>query len=155
MWSMWAWLTTMASRRRGSKGRLALSAAASARRPWNNPASSRIRAPAASSRCMEPVTWPAAPQKVILAPLIRSPGPKNTVAGGAQARQDVPDVVELPVERRGKYRHGRVRVEHGLHAFRRGYQAKEADPGGPGSAQFGDHSNRRGSRGQRRGGDGR
>ena len=48
----------------GAKGKVAVAAAASARRPWNRPqSSSRVR-PQASTRCIEPVTVRRGAQKV-------------------------------------------------------------------------------------------
>ena len=49
---------------RGRKGKSRLRRRLSARRPWNRPQSSSSDRPQASTRCIEPVTVPAAPQKV-------------------------------------------------------------------------------------------
>src|ERR1041385_3341197 len=97
MWSRCAWLTTIASIRLGSKGTLALSAAASARGPWKSRASRRIRAPAASRRCIEPVTWPAAPQNVSFAV------PMEILAGLRQ-QSTVNSQPDLPRRRRSWFR---------------------------------------------------
>src|SRR5512147_1597043 len=137
---MWAWVTSTPSTRRGSKGRFALSSCASNRRPWNRPASSRIRAPAASSRCIEPVTCPAAPQNVSLRPGIgmryRAPvgssGAEEAVAGVAEAGQDESLLVELAIECGGEDRNIRVRLGHRPDAFGRGHDGEEPDAPGAG-----------------------
>src|SRR5215472_8620869 len=49
-----------------SNGRFRFFWSASFRRPWFRPQSSSTRRPAASTRCIDPVTAPAAPQKVSL-----------------------------------------------------------------------------------------
>src|SRR6185437_16323585 len=118
---MCAWLSTTPSSRRGSNGSRAFSSYAWARCPWNRPASSRNRPPAASSRCIEPVTCPAAPQNVrrIAATCLSGgaggcselAGAEQAVAGVAQARQDVALRVELAVERGGEDVDVRVRLE--------------------------------------------
>src|SRR4051794_13286666 len=135
---MCAWLSTTPSSRRGSNGRRALSSWVSARRPWNSPASSRKRAPAASSRCIEPVTCPAAPQKVRRMPVTylsrlkgeRSEVPRaeQPVAGIAKAGQDVAVLVELAVERGGEDMHLGMRLEHQPHPLGGGHDREEPDP---------------------------
>src|SRR5690349_4200266 len=127
---MCAWVRTIPSTRRGSNGSRAFRSWVCARWPWNRPASSRKRPPAASSRCIEPVTCPAAPQKVRRIPLTsRSaiegecsevPGAEQPVAGVAQTGQNVTVLVELAVERGGKQGHLGVTGEHAPHAFRSG-----------------------------------
>src|SRR5512141_3248533 len=138
---MCAWLTMIESIRRASKGRLALSFRVSARWPWKRPASRRTRAPAASSRCIEPVTCPAAPQNVrrigdviwsAVAVRRSSARAEEAVARVAQAGQDVARRAELAIERGGEDRDVGVRVEHALHPFRRRDQAEEADAAGAG-----------------------
>ena len=57
-------LRTTASISRGRNGNSRLRLMLSARDPWNRPQSSRIDLPQASSRCIDPVTVWAAPQKV-------------------------------------------------------------------------------------------
>src|SRR3954464_955376 len=119
---MWAWLSTTPSSRRGSNGRRALSSWVAARRLWNRPASSRKRAPVASSRCIEPVTCPAAPQKVRRMPVMGRSGTEGEGSEGARAEQpvarvaeagqDVAQLVELPVERGGEDAYVRVGVQH-------------------------------------------
>src|SRR5579864_5436861 len=61
---MWAWERMTASIEDPGNGRWRFFWSASFRRPWFRPQSSRRRWPAASTRCMEPVTAPAAPQNV-------------------------------------------------------------------------------------------
>src|SRR5262245_43695363 len=63
-WSMWAWLSRTASTSFGRKGNSRLRRSDSARPPWNSPQSSSTAWPQASTRCIEPVTVRAAPQKV-------------------------------------------------------------------------------------------
>src|SRR5581483_12089851 len=63
-WSMWAWLRTTASIWCGWNGKWALRCRASSRRPWCSPQSSRTLWLPTSSRCIDPETLPAAPQKV-------------------------------------------------------------------------------------------
>ena len=63
-WSMWACETTTASIEEAGNGKLRFLRSASLRRPWCSPQSSRKRRPPDSTRCMEPVTSPAAPQNV-------------------------------------------------------------------------------------------
>src|SRR6516225_9892875 len=63
---MCAWLRTTASTSLGAKGKSLFRFQASARRPWNSPQSSRIFCRPDSTRCIEPVTVRAAPQKVTL-----------------------------------------------------------------------------------------
>src|SRR5260221_10176588 len=96
---------------------------ASSRLPWNSPQSSSRRFFANSSRCIEPVTSPAAPWKVMRA----LTGAKDPVSGVAQARQDVAVLVELAVEGGGVDRDVGVRRQHLLHAGRRRDDAEEAD----------------------------
>src|SRR5258708_1668698 len=165
MWSRWAWLTTMASIRRGSKGRLALGEAASAPWPWKSPASRRIRAPAASSRCIEPVTWPAAPQKVSFAVPIgllvetastvngqqsTSTCPEDPVPRVPQPGQNVTLRVELAIERGGVHRHVGVGIEHRLDPLRRRDEAEKPDPGGARGTQLAHRRRRRAPGGEHR-----
>jgi len=63
-WSMWACERTTASMEEPGNGRLRFLRSASFRRPWCSPQSSRKRRPPDSTRCIEPVTSPAAPQNV-------------------------------------------------------------------------------------------
>src|SRR5690606_32576679 len=60
-WSIWAWLATTASRLAGSNGNAAALPASTSRLPCSIPQSSRTRRPATVTRCIEPVTPPAAP----------------------------------------------------------------------------------------------
>src|SRR6476659_7413932 len=64
LWSMCACDKITESIDRPSTGRLRFFASASFRRPWYMPQSRRTRLPPASTRCIDPVTVPAAPQKV-------------------------------------------------------------------------------------------
>src|ERR1019366_399837 len=60
----WACERTTASMEEAANGRLRFLRSASLRRPWLSPQSRRKRRPPDSTRCMEPVTPPAAPQNV-------------------------------------------------------------------------------------------
>src|SRR5438874_5111913 len=61
---MWAWLRTTASIADGAKGNSRLLCRDSARRPTTRPQSNSSLEPLASTRCIDPVTDWAAPQKV-------------------------------------------------------------------------------------------
>ena len=54
----------------GTKGKAALRLRASSFLPWTRPQSSKMRRPAASTKCMEPVTDWAAPQNVTRGPSV-------------------------------------------------------------------------------------
>ncbi len=135
-WSMWAWLRTMPSTRRGSNGSSGVQGRASRRGgPGRGPRPSESERPAASSRCIEPVTWPAAPQKVsrTLTSLLRVP--KRRSPASPRPGQDVAELVELAVERGGEDGDVGVRLEHSRHPFRGRHEAEEADPAGAGLAE--------------------
>src|SRR5687768_1025175 len=155
-WSMWAWLTTIPSIRRGSNGTAVLSSADSFRLPWKSPASSSVRAPAASSRCIDPVTRPAAPQKVRRISLtsspvrVRSAGPEEAVARVAEAGKDVALVVQLAVERGGEDGDVGVHLEHAGDALGRGHDAEEADAARAGLPERADRGDRRAAGGEHR-----
>src|ERR1043166_1991217 len=117
-----------------------------------------MRAPAASRRCIEPVTWPAAPQKVSLAVLLEllvstpftvnsSSCPEDPVPRIAQSGQNVTVRVELAVESGGVDRHLGMGIQHRLDPLRRRDEAEKPDPGGAGGAELADGRGGRGARG--------
>src|SRR3954465_12105137 len=91
-----------------------------------------MRAPAASRRCIEPVTWPAAPQKVSRTALKSQPPlsscSKESITRVPQARQVVADLVELPIECRGEDRNVRVGIEHPTDSFGSRDETQEPEP---------------------------
>src|ERR1043166_6209395 len=106
-----------------------------------------MRAPAASRRCIEPVTWPAAPQKGSLAVLMEllvgtaSPSsscPEDPVPRVAQSGQNVTVRVELAVESGGVDRHLGMGIQHRLDPLRRRDEAEKPGPGGAGGAELAD-----------------
>src|SRR5689334_12771407 len=89
-WSMWAWLSRTASTSLARNGKSLFRARLSARRPWKSPQSSKSVRPAASRRCIEPVTVCAAPQKVTVGSagglrFLSMPVSYRTVAGLCEA----------------------------------------------------------------------
>ena len=87
-WSMWAWLTSTASSRRGSTGGGAQFRSRRARRPWNRPQSRSRRARDPWTRCFEPVTVPAAPRNCTLTLTVAGARPPaRTDQGGTGSRR--------------------------------------------------------------------
>src|ERR1043166_4925851 len=120
-----------------------------------------MRAPAASRRCIEPVTWPAAPQKVSLAVLMEllvstpftvnsSSCPEDPVPRIAQSGQNVTVRVELAVESGGVDRHLGMGIQHRLDPLRRRDEAEKPDPGGAGGAELADGRGGRAAGGEHR-----
>ena len=69
----------------------------SARRPWNRPQSRRIDFPPAETRCIDPVTVRAAPQKVTVGSAVGRAGLGMSACRKRNKPRDQPGLVEVEV----------------------------------------------------------